>query len=175
MSFVLALRTPQKCFVTLSRFQLHKRKDAKLPYVSTGYEILERLIAVLPALHFKSCWGQSLLVITISSSSWCQSPKHIARPGLRASLEDGWKHLAMRRASNSGDSAVRGCSHPLSSVQVKLIQTFTLTSRPVFAAQTQTCVIAMDVPVNQTRLCPILGAGVMGLVWYLYLSKAELF
>lgn len=96
-------------FVTLSRFQLRERTGAKLPYISRGYEILERLMAEVPALHLKSYWGQSLLVTTIFSSSWCRRPKHITRPGLRASFKDGCRHPAVRRTSlNSGDSPSLG-------------------------------------------------------------------
>lgn len=62
-------------------------------------------MAEVPALHLKSYWGQSLLVTTIFSSSWCRGPKHLTRPGLRASFEDGCRHPAVRRTSlNSGDS-----------------------------------------------------------------------
>jgi len=95
----------KKCVATLSRFQLHEHKYTKLPLISQGYEIMERLMAEMPALHLKSYWGQSLLVVTIFSSSWCQCPKHTARPGLRASSEDGCRHPAVRKASlRSGDS-----------------------------------------------------------------------
>lgn len=60
----------KKCFVTLSKFQLHERNDTKLPYIAKAYETLEMLVAEVPALHFKRYWDQSLLVITIFSSSW---------------------------------------------------------------------------------------------------------
>lgn len=105
----------KKCFVTLSKFQFHERKYTKLPYIAKAYETLERLMAEAPALHFKRYGDQSLLVITISSSSW---------------------HPAMRRASGNSRGSPppslgehdKGRSQPLSSVQVKLLQTFTLTT-----------------------------------------------
>lgn len=127
----------------------------------------------MPALHFRSYWGRSLLVITIFSSSWCLCLEHIACPGPRASLEDGCRHPAVRREPLqtvgtppvfTQENTVKGCSCPLS--LVKLIQTFTVTLqlklRP--ALSPWTCLLI-------TGLCLTPGAGVMGLICWLQFSS----
>lgn len=123
---------------------------------------MEKLRCEVPALHFKSKWGQSLLVITISNHSrsglwahnmswahgqhgwWVQAPSH---------GESLWDLIC-------GEKPHRGlplspsfqmawwCSQLLSSVQDKLTPTVVLTSRFYLAAEVQTSLITMQSSVD---------------------------